>query len=176
MNSQFEWYVFSATHLTFLEMLTDQGVYFMTVALLPMLRAAESPNVTVIASIAGLANQRYVPLLSPFSTNCSSSSFPSFPFDLFTSSLLPSILYRFSSLLFPFQTPSPFSPRNQNESPKTCSYPFCPFSQPDSQIVSVFLVNLFRPVHLHLLILQCLLSKLSQICLPHPPISVCTPP
>jgi hypothetical protein len=32
----------------------------MTVAMLPMLRKAEAPNVTVIASIAGLANQRYV--------------------------------------------------------------------------------------------------------------------
>jgi hypothetical protein len=32
----------------------------MTVALLPLLRKADSPNVTVIASIAGLANQRYV--------------------------------------------------------------------------------------------------------------------
>jgi hypothetical protein len=30
----------------------------MTVAMLPLLRKAEAPNVTVIASIAGLANQR----------------------------------------------------------------------------------------------------------------------
>lgn len=36
----------------------------MTVAMLPMLRKAEAPNVTVIASIAGLANQRYVSQLS----------------------------------------------------------------------------------------------------------------
>lgn len=38
----------------------------MTVALLPLLRAAETPNVTVIASIAGLANQRYVNLFHFF--------------------------------------------------------------------------------------------------------------
>jgi len=63
----------------------------MTIAILPLLRAAESPNVTVIASIAGLANQRYVPVSLPPSTNCSASSF----FLLFLSFALISLLLLF---------------------------------------------------------------------------------
>jgi hypothetical protein len=78
----------------------------MTVAILPLLRAAESPNVTVIASIAGLANQRYVTVSPPFSTNCFPSSFSSF----LSFFIPPSILDRSHS-----------SRSLQNESPKPCS-------------------------------------------------------
>jgi hypothetical protein len=36
----------------------------MTAALIPLLRKSDNPSVVVIASIAGLLNQRYVPFLS----------------------------------------------------------------------------------------------------------------
>jgi hypothetical protein len=78
----------------------------MTIAILPLLRAAESPNVTVIASIAGLANQRYVPVSAHSSANCFSSSFSSFH----SFFIRPSILDRSRS-----------SRSLQNESPKRCS-------------------------------------------------------
>jgi hypothetical protein len=71
-----------------------------------MLRAAESPNVTVIASIAGLANQRYVTFSPPFPTNHFASSFSSF----LSFFIPPSILDRSHS-----------SRALQNESPKPCS-------------------------------------------------------
>ena len=68
----------------------------MTVALLPLLRAAETPNVTVIASIAGLANQRYVHLCT-----CPSFSIFFFIFSSFYSDIrrnLSPLLSSFSSL------------------------------------------------------------------------------
>jgi hypothetical protein len=78
----------------------------MTVAILPLLRAAETPNVTVIASIAGLANQRYVTVSPPSSTNCFPSSF----FSFLSFVIPPSILDRpHSSLCL------------QNVSPEPCS-------------------------------------------------------
>jgi len=58
----------------------------MTVALLPLLRKADSPNVTVIASIAGLANQRYVSYPPSIRTLPHLSFHPLFP--LLPSSLL----------------------------------------------------------------------------------------
>jgi hypothetical protein len=116
----------------------------MTVAILPLLRAAESPNVTVIASIAGLANQRYVTVSPPLSTNCFPSSFSSF-----LSFFIPlSILYRsHSSRSFQKKSSKPPSCLLSNQpvrrftrmsifsnSPHTCPpspTPFCVYSEQD---------------------------------------------
>jgi hypothetical protein len=126
----------------------------MTVAILPLLRAAETPNVTVIASIAGLANQRYVTVSPPSSTNCFPSSF----FSFLSFVIPPSILDR------------PHSSLCLQNVLLNHARAFCPVSQPSLQLVLVFLVTPLKPAHHHLLIFECVLSKILQIRPPYPSI------
>lgn len=51
-------------YLTNLTVLSS-GPYFMTCALIPLLRKSDLRSVVIIASIAGLANQRYVSKIFP---------------------------------------------------------------------------------------------------------------
>lgn len=42
-----------------LQLVNVNGVYFLTVNFIPLLRKSKDPNVCVIASLAGLGNIRY---------------------------------------------------------------------------------------------------------------------
>jgi len=121
--------------------LNDQGVYFMTIAILPMLREAESPNVTVIASIAGLANQRYVPVSPLSSTDCLSSSVSSFL--VFLSHPFPHFLQTFISSHHYWPLPL-LSPLSANSVPLLVPV-LCSVAQSSFRLVSVVLV-----IHLRL--------------------------